>query len=122
MREVGKENFDIETVEDNVLITDLIVRENHWIQELKPILNTHIFLCRTEQERDAAKYEKNKERVKKRVNERRIIKRNEINAQKREHYYKNKERILKKQSTREYRDNANKLRRERLARKKLEIN
>ena len=122
MREVGKDNFEIELVEDNVLITDLIVRENHWIQELKPILNTHIFLCRTEQERDAAKYEKNKERVKKRVNERRIIKRDEINAQKREHYYKNKERILKKQSTREYRDNANKLRRERLARKKLEIN
>jgi hypothetical protein len=120
MREVGKDNFEIELIEDNILITDLIVRENHWIQELKPILNKNLFLCRTEQERDAAKYQKNKEKVNKRVNLRRIIKRDEINAQKREHYRKNKEQILAKQSTQEYRDNANKLRRERLARKKVE--
>lgn len=120
MRDVGKDNFEIELVEDNVLIADLIIRENHWLQELKPPLNKNLFLCRTEQERDAAKYQKNKEKVKKRVNDRRIIKRDEINSQKKEHYRKNREQILAKQSTQEYRDNANKLRRERRARKKLE--
>ena len=62
----------------------------------------------------------NKEKIKKRVNERRIIKRDEINAQKREHYAKNKETILSKQKTQEYKDNANKIRRERRARKKIE--
>ena len=120
MRGIGKDNFEIELVEDNILIADLIIRENHWLQELKPPLNKNLFLCRTEQERDAAKYQKNKEQVKKRVSDRRIIKRDEINAQKREHYRKNREQILAKQSTQEYKDNANKVRRERLARKKLE--
>ena len=76
MREVGKDNFEIELVEDNVIIADLIIRENHWLQELKPPLNKNLFLCRTEQERDAAKYQKNKEKVKKQ----RIAR-----------YYKNKE-------------------------------
>lgn len=120
MNEIGKENFAIELVEDNIPNDNLIIRENHWINELKPPLNKNIFLCRTEQERDKAKYENNKEKIKKRVNERRIIKRDEINAQKREHYAKNKETILSKQKTQEYKDNANKIRRERRARKKIE--
>jgi group I intron endonuclease len=120
MNEIGKENFNIELVEDNVPGDDIIIRENYWIDELKPPLNKNIFLCRTEQERDKAKYENNKEQIKKRVNERRIVKRDEINAQKREHYAKNRESILAKQKTQEYKDHANKLRRERRAKKKLE--
>jgi len=122
MNENGKENFLIELVEDNILSDNLIIRENYWINELKPPLNSNIFLCRTEQERDKAKYENNKEQIKKRVNERRIIKRDEINSQKREHYARNRESILAKQKTQEYKDRANKLRRERRAKKKLENN
>ena len=120
IREKGRNNFSIELIEDNIEINKLITRENHWIQELKPNLNKNIFLTRTEKERDKDKYEKNKEKIKKRVNERRILKRDEINAQKREHYAKNKDKILAKQKTQEYKDHANKLRRERRARKKLE--
>jgi len=78
MREVGKDNFEIELVEDNILIDNLIIRENHWLQQLKPPLNKNLFLCRTEQERDAAKYQKNKEKIKKQ----RIAR-----------YYKNKEKM-----------------------------
>lgn len=113
MTEHGSDNFDISIVEDNVPYNDMINRENHWIQELKPPLNTNFFLCRTEQERDKAKYENNKEQIKARVNKRRMEKRDEINAQKKVHYALNKERILAKQSTQEYKDNANEKRRER---------
>jgi group I intron endonuclease len=120
MRNIGKEKFTIELIEDNIEVDNLIIRENYWIQELKPNLNKNIFLTRTEKERDKHKYEKNKEKIKKRVNERRLLKRDEINAQKREHYAKNKEKILAKQNTQEYKDRANKLRRERRARKKEE--
>jgi group I intron endonuclease len=120
IRETGKDNFLIELLEDNIEISELIIRENHWIAELKPNLNKNIYLTRTEQERDKAKYEKNKEQIKKRVNERRVLKRDEINAQKREYYEKNKEVTLAKAKTQEYKDHANKLRRERRARKKEE--
>ena len=119
IREKGRDNFAIELVEDDIEIENLIIRENHWLQELKPPLNKNIFLTRTEKERDKAKYEKNKESIKKRVSDRREIKRDEINTQKREHYAKNKETILAKQKTQEYKDNANKIRRERRARERL---
>ena len=119
MREKGRDNFSIELVEDNIETENLIIRENYWLQELKPPLNKNIFLTRTEKERDKAKYEKNKESIKKRVSDRREIKRDEINTQKREHYAKNKETILAKQKTQEYKDNANKIRRERRARERL---
>ena len=59
-------------------------------------------------------------KIKKRVNDRRKLKRDEINEKKREYYAKNREKILDKQKTQEYRDNANKLRRERRIKKKLE--
>ncbi len=119
IREKGRDNFAIELVEDDIEIENLIIRENHWLQELKPPLNKNIFLTRTEKEMDKAKYEKNKESIKKRVSDRREIKRDEINTQKREHYAKNKETILAKQKTQEYKDNANKIRRERRARERL---
>lgn len=98
MRENGKDNFDIECVEDNIPIDHLIVRENHWISELKPTLNKNLFLCRTEQERDKAKYLKNCEKIKKRVNDRRLLKRDEINAQKEIIINKIKKRYLRKVS------------------------
>lgn len=120
MREIGKDNFSADLIEDDVPFDNLIARENYWIQELIPPLNTHTFLTRTEQERDKAKYERNKEAIKKRVNDRRIVMRDEINAQKREHYAENREEILAKQRTQEYKDNANKLRNERKARERLE--
>lgn len=119
IREKGQNNFSIELIENDIEIDNLIIRENYWINELKPPLNKNTFLTRTEKERDKAKYEKNKEKIKKRVNDRRKIKRDEINAQKREHYAKNKETILAKQKTQEYKDRANKLRRERRAREKI---
>ena len=59
-------------------------------------------------------------KIKKLVNDRRKLKRDEINEKKREYYAKNREKILDKQKTQEYRDNANKLRRERRIKKKLE--
>ena len=80
IREKGRDNFAIELVEDDIEIENLIIRENHWLQELKPPLNKNIFLTRTEKERDKAKYEKNKESIKKRVSDRREIKRDEINT------------------------------------------
>ena len=120
IKEKGRDNFDIEVIEDNIDCDSLIVREDYWINELKPPLNTNLFLTRTEKERDKVKYEKNKEQIKKRVNERRLLKKEEINAQKRKHYAKNKEAILAKQKTQEYKDNANAVRRKRRARKKLE--
>ena len=93
MRENGKENFEIECLEDMVPVDQLIVRENHWISELKPTLNKNINLCMTEKERDQLKYVKNREKRLQQVNTRRLLKRDEINAQKMEHYYANKDRI-----------------------------
>jgi hypothetical protein len=93
MRDNGRDNFSIECIEDNILVDQLIVRENYWINELKPTLNKNTNLCITDQERDKIKYIKNKEKILERVDKRRLLKRDEINAQKREHYNKNKERI-----------------------------
>jgi len=97
MREQGKENFDIECIEDNIPINQLIVRENHWIQHLKPTLNKNTNLCISEKERDHLKYIKNKENIIKRVSERRLLKRDEINEQKKVHYQLNKEKISEKE-------------------------
>jgi hypothetical protein len=118
MKERGVEKFIIENVEDMIPIDNLTIRENHWLQSLNPPLNTHLFLCRTEQDRDKARYENNKEKIKNRVSTRRIEKREEINLQKKEHYQKNKETILAKMRTEEYKNNANAKRRERNAKKK----
>jgi hypothetical protein len=93
MRENERENFFIECIEDNIPVDQLIARENYWINELKPTLNKNINLCITEKERDRIKYIKNREKRLEQVNQRRLLKRNEINEQKREHYQKNKERI-----------------------------
>lgn len=93
MRENGRDNFSIECIENNILVNQLIVRENYWINELKPALNKNTNLCITDKERDKIKYVKNKEKILERVGKRRLLKRDEINAQKREHYNKNKERI-----------------------------
>lgn len=96
MREKGKENFNIEYIEDNVPIDKLILRENYWINEIKPTLNKNINLCITEKERDKLKYIKNREKRLEQVNKRRLLKRDEINTQKREHYHLNKEKISNK--------------------------
>jgi len=96
MREKGIEKFTIECIEDHIPTENLIIRENHWINELKPPLNKNTNLCLTEQERDRLKYIKNKEKILKRVTNRRLLKRDEINAQKREHYNKNKDEINEK--------------------------
>lgn len=96
MREQGKENFTIDCLEDNIPIDQLIIRENHWISELKPTLNKNVNLCITDKERDRLKYIKNREKRLKQVNERRLLKRDEINEQKREHYKQNKDRISQK--------------------------
>lgn len=93
MREKGKENFEIECLEDEIPFEQLISRENHWIREMKPTLNKNTNLCITEKERDHLKYIKNREKRLQQVNERRLLKRNEINAQKMEHYYANKDKI-----------------------------
>ena len=96
MREHGRENFDIECVEDDIPIGKLIIRENYWINELKPPLNKNTNLCITEKERDRLKYIKNREKRLKQVSERLLLKRDEINAQKREYYASNKETIAEK--------------------------
>ena len=75
IKEQSRDNFSIEVVEDDIELENLIIRENYWINELKPSLNKNIFLTRTEKERDKDKYEKNKEKIKKRVNDRRVLKR-----------------------------------------------
>ena len=93
MRENGKENFDIEYVEEHIRVDQLINRENYWIAELKPTLNKNTNLCITDQERDRLKYIKNREKRLQQVSARRLLKRDEINAQKNEHYHINKERI-----------------------------
>jgi hypothetical protein len=93
MREKSRNNFIIECIEDNIPVDQLIVRENYWINELKPTLNKNINLCMTEKERDRLKYIKNREKRIEQVKQRLIEKRDEINAQKREHYHANKERI-----------------------------
>jgi Uri superfamily endonuclease len=93
MRENGKENFDIEYVEEHIRVDQLIIRENYWIAELKPTLNKNTNLCITDQERDRLKYIKNREKRLQQVSARRLLKRDEINAQKNEHYHINKERI-----------------------------
>jgi hypothetical protein len=94
MREKGRDNFIIECTEDNVPINELIIRENYWINELKPTLNKNTNLCITEKERDRIKYVKNREKILESVSKRRVLKRDEINSQKLEHYHLNKERIL----------------------------
>jgi hypothetical protein len=93
MREKGSVNFFIECIEDNVTIDQLIIRENYWINQLNPSLNKNINLCITDQERDRLKYLKNREKRLEQVNKRRLLKRDQINEQKRDHYHKNKERI-----------------------------
>ena len=106
MRQNGRENFIIECIEDNIPVNQLIIRENYWINELKPTLNKNINLCITEKERDRFKYIKNREKRLEQVNKRRLLKRDEINAQKREHYHANKERIAEadKQKRKELRE------------------
>ena len=93
MRKRGKENFSIECVEDNVPVSELIVREDYWIKQLKPTLNTYTNLTITEKERDRLKYIKNREKRLKQVSERRLLKRDEINAQKKKHYQKQCEQL-----------------------------
>ena len=95
MREKGRENFIIDCIEDNIPVDQLIIRENYWINELKPTLNKNTNLCMTEKERDRLKYIKNREKRLEQVKQRLIEKRDEINAQKREHYHANKERIAR---------------------------
>ena len=96
MREHDRDNFDINCIEDHIPIDQLIIRENYWINELKPPLNKNTNLCITEQERDRLKYIKNRDKRLQQVNERRILKRDEINTQKREHYHTNKDKIAEK--------------------------
>ncbi len=93
MRENGRENFTIKCIEDNVPINHLVIRENYWINTKKPTLNKNINLCITDKERDRLKYLKNKNKILEQANKRRLLKRDEINTQKRDHYHKNKERI-----------------------------
>lgn len=93
MREKGRDKFSIECIEDNISIDQLILRENYWINQLKPTLNKNTNLCSSEKERDRIKYLKNREKRLEQVNNRRLLKRDEINSQKREHYHLNKERI-----------------------------
>lgn len=93
MKEHGKENFYIKCVEDNVPVSELIVREDHWIKQMSPTLNKNVNLTITEQERDRLKYIKNREKRLKQVAERRLLKRDEINAQKMEHYRKQCEQL-----------------------------
>lgn len=88
MREQGKHNFSISCLEDNVPIANLIQREEFWIKSVNPSLNKSVNLTMTEQERDRLKYLKNREKRLKQVHERRLLKRDEINAQKKEHYKK----------------------------------
>lgn len=97
MREHGRDEFVIECVEDNVPLDQLIVRENHHIAELKPPLNKNTNLCISEKERDRLKYLKNREKRLQQVSARRLIKRDEINAQKKVHYHANQERISAKE-------------------------
>jgi len=96
MREHDKDDFKIECIEDNILIDKLIIRENYWINELKSTLNKNTNLCITDKERDRLKYIKNREKRLRQVSERRILKRDEINEQKREHYQANKDKIAEK--------------------------
>jgi len=88
MNEHGKENFSIKCLEDNIPIGDLISREDYWIKQMNLTLNKNTNLTITEKERDRLKYIKNREKRLKQVGERRILKRDEINAQKKEHYKK----------------------------------
>ena len=96
MKEQGKENFEIECLEDAIPIDQLITRENYWISELNPPLNKNTNLCMTDKDRDHLRYIKNKEKRLVQVNERRLIKRDEINTQKMEHYQANKDQINQK--------------------------
>jgi len=121
MKEQDPENFSISLVEDDILLENLTAREDFWIKELKPTLNSNLFLMRTEQERDKAKYEKNREAIKDRVNKRRIEKREEIKVKKREYYLKNKEKILEKQREPESRKKANESRKKANKVKKLKL-
>lgn len=96
MREHGRDEFTIECIEDNVPTDQLIEQENHWIQELRPPLNTNTNLCMTDKERDRLKYLKNREKRLQQVNARLQIKRAEVNVQKKMHYHANKDRIQAK--------------------------
>jgi len=100
MRENGKDNFDIECLEDAIPIDQLIVRENYWIAEHNPPLNKNKNLCITDQERDRLKYLKNRDKRLEQVSARRLLKRDEINAQKMQHYYANKDQISQKEKDR----------------------
>jgi hypothetical protein len=111
MREKGRQNFFVECIEDNIPSEQLIIRENYWINELKPTLNKNTNLCITEKERDRLKYIKNREKRLEQVSKRRLEKRDEINTQKREHYHANKERI----------SNADKQKRKELREMEIEI-
>ena len=124
IRERGKNNFKIEMIEDDIPYENLIEKENFWLQKLKPSLNKNLFLCRTEKERDKYKYEKNKEKIKERVNTRRILKRDEINVQKVEYYEKNKEEINSKRREKyeKNKDEINAKRREKKLENKNKVN
>lgn len=100
MRENGRDNFQIHLIEDNIPVEQLIERENHWIAQLKPTLNKNTNLCITDKERDRLKYLKNRQKRLQQVKERRLIKRDEINAQKREHYSLNRDRLAEKDKLR----------------------
>jgi hypothetical protein len=76
----GRDNFSIRCLEDNVPVSDLIQREDHW---MSPTLNKNTNLTITEQERDRLKYLQNREK--------RLLKRDEINAHKMELYRKQQE-------------------------------
>lgn len=95
MNKHGRENFSIKCIEDNVPLSELIVREDYWIKQMNPTLNKNTNLTITEQERDRLKYIKNREKRLKQVSERRLLKRDEINAQKKEHYRKQCEEFAK---------------------------
>lgn len=96
MREHGSGNFEIECLEDSIPVEQLIIQENHWINKSNPTLNKNTNLCITEKERDRLKYIKNREKRLMQVNTRRLLKRDEINAQKKQHYQANKDMINQK--------------------------
>jgi group I intron endonuclease len=93
MNEHGKDNFSIRCIEDDIPIARLTEREDYWIKQMNPTLNKNVNLMITEQERDRMKYLKNREKRLKQVSDRRLLKRDEINAQKMEHYRKQCEQL-----------------------------
>lgn len=91
MRENGRDDFLIESVEENVPVGNLVRRENHWIHKLRPPLNKNTELCITEKERDRLKYLKNREKILEKAQARRVNHRDEINNQKRANYLASKD-------------------------------